>query len=61
MSATSFKVTFKLDEDDAKYFRSLFRKAKKAAAEQDADEILAASRALIESVHGREDSTCCGV
>ncbi len=50
MSATSFKVTFKLDEDDAKYFRSLFRKAKKAAADQDADEILAASRALVESV-----------
>jgi uncharacterized membrane protein YkvA (DUF1232 family) len=50
MSASSFKVTFKLDEDDAKYFRSLFRKAKKAAADQDAEEILTASRDLVASV-----------
>ena len=54
MSATSFKVTFKLDEDDAKYFRSLFRKAKKAAADQDAAEILEASRALVESVRSNK-------
>jgi len=50
MSAASFKVTFKLDEDDAKYFRSLFRKAKKAAAEQDAAEIIQAARDLVASV-----------
>lgn len=50
MSATSFKVTFKLDEDDARYFRSLFRKAKKAAAEQSEEEILSSAHALIKSV-----------
>jgi uncharacterized membrane protein YkvA (DUF1232 family) len=50
MSATSFKVTFKLDEDDTKYFRSLFRKAKKAASDQDDDEILGAAHALVKSV-----------
>jgi uncharacterized membrane protein YkvA (DUF1232 family) len=50
MSATSFKITFKLDEDDAKYFRSLFRKAKKAAADLDEEEILGATRALVKSV-----------
>ncbi len=50
MSATSFKVTFKLDEDDTKYFRSLFRKAKKAASDQDSVEILSAAHALVESV-----------
>lgn len=50
MSASSFKVTFKLDEDDAKYFRSLFRKAKKAAADQDPKEILAAAQDLVSSV-----------
>ena len=50
MSAASFKVTFKLDEDDAKYFRSRFRKAKKAAADQDTDEILGAARDLVASV-----------
>ena len=50
MSATSFKVTFKLDEEDARYFRSLFRKAKQAATDQEPEEILSASRALVESV-----------
>jgi uncharacterized membrane protein YkvA (DUF1232 family) len=50
MSSTSFKITFKLDEDDAKYFRSLFRKAKKAAAEQDEEEILSSAHALVKSV-----------
>ena len=50
MSATSFKVTFKLDEDDANYFRSLFRKAKKVAADQDQATILKAARDLIETV-----------
>ena len=50
MSATSFKVTFKLDEDDARYFRALFRKAKQAATDQDPEEILSAARALVVSV-----------
>jgi uncharacterized membrane protein YkvA (DUF1232 family) len=50
MSVSSFKVTFKLDSEDAKYFRALFRKAKKAAQDQDRGEILAAARALVKSV-----------
>ena len=50
MSSTSFKVTFKLDEEDAKYFRGLFQKAKKASQGQDRDEILASSRSLVVSV-----------
>jgi uncharacterized membrane protein YkvA (DUF1232 family) len=50
MSATSFKITFKLDEEDAKYFKSLFRKAKKASADIDEEEILGATRALVKSV-----------
>ncbi|MEE2674064.1 MAG: YkvA family protein [Myxococcota bacterium] len=50
MSSTSFKVSFKLDDNDARYFRSLFRRARKTAAEQDAGEILSAARALVESV-----------
>jgi len=47
MSATSFKVTFKLDEDDAKYFRGLFREARKAAQDQDPGEILQAAKDLV--------------
>ena len=58
MSATSFKVTFKLDEDDARYFRSLFRKARKAAADQDGEEIIEAARVLVESV--RQDKKTPG-
>ena len=50
MSSSSFKVTFKLDEEDAKYFRGLFQKARKASQSQDRDEILAASRSLVASV-----------
>ncbi len=50
MSVTSFKVSFELDEHDARYFRSLFRKTRKAAAAQDTEEILSAARALVESV-----------
>lgn len=46
MSSTSFKVTFKLDEDDAKYFRGLFREARKAAQGQDPGDILEAVREL---------------
>ena len=50
MSSSSFKVTFKLDEEDAKYFRGLFHKARKASKSQDRDEILAASRSLAATV-----------
>jgi uncharacterized membrane protein YkvA (DUF1232 family) len=50
MSATSFKVTFKLDDDDAKYFRGLFKKAKKTAKDQDAGEVLTATQELVKEV-----------
>ena len=46
MSSKSFKVTFVLDEKDANYFRSLFRKAKAAAKNEDPDEIPAASETM---------------
>lgn len=48
--STSFKVSFNLDEEDANYFRSLFRKAKRAAKEQDQDEIIQAATDLVEKV-----------
>jgi uncharacterized membrane protein YkvA (DUF1232 family) len=50
MAATSIKVTFKLDEEDAKYFRALFRKAKKAASDLDQDEVLKVTRELAAEV-----------
>ena len=54
MSATSFKVTFKLDEDDAKYFRGLFREARKAAQDQDPEEIIDAARELVKGMRGNK-------
>ncbi len=50
MSSTSFKISFTLDEQDIRYFRDLFRKAKRAAAEADRDEIMASARNLVETV-----------
>ena len=50
MKSTSFKISFSLDEQDVAYFRSLFRKAKKAAADVDRSEILASAKELVESV-----------
>ncbi len=47
---SSFKVTFQLDESDADYFRSLYRKAKKNAAEQDAGAIIQAARDVVKRV-----------
>ncbi len=48
--AHDFKISFSLDESDVAYFRKLFRNARKAAAEQDPSEIIAAVRALIARV-----------
>ncbi len=50
MASKVFKVSFTLDEQDASYFRGLFRKARKQAADQDPNEILSAARSLVESV-----------
>lgn len=48
--APKFKVTFELDEQDAAYFRGLYRKAKKSAAGLDPDEILRDARKLVKTV-----------
>ena len=50
MKGTSFKVSFVLDEQDAAYFRKLFREAKRAAADVDKDEIIAAAKDLVKTV-----------
>jgi uncharacterized membrane protein YkvA (DUF1232 family) len=50
MKKKSFNISFALDEQDVAFFRSLFRKAKKAAADVDRREILAAAKELVESV-----------
>ena len=47
---STFKVTFQLDESDAEYFRSLYRKAKKGAAEQDSDKIIESARDVVKRV-----------
>jgi uncharacterized membrane protein YkvA (DUF1232 family) len=49
---SKFKVTFQLDESDADYFRSLYRKAKKGAAEQEPDVIIQAARDVVKRVRG---------
>jgi len=47
---STFKVTFQLDESDAEYFRTLYRKAKKNAAEQDTAAIIQAARDVVARV-----------
>jgi uncharacterized membrane protein YkvA (DUF1232 family) len=50
MAGKSFKIVFELDEEDAKHFRSLFRKAKTNASKRDPDEVVAEARALVKRV-----------
>jgi uncharacterized membrane protein YkvA (DUF1232 family) len=50
MAGKSFKVSFTLDEQDADYFRRLFRKAKKAASGLDPDDVLTNAKELVTSV-----------
>ncbi len=45
-----FKVTFTLDEADAVYFRSLYRKAKKGAVGQDPTKIIREAKAIVKEV-----------
>lgn len=45
-----FKVAFELDDQDAAYFRELYRQAKQNAAKLDPDTILKDARKLIETV-----------
>jgi uncharacterized membrane protein YkvA (DUF1232 family) len=47
---SKFKVTFQLDESDAEYFRSLYRKAKKGASDQGAETIIASARDVVKRV-----------
>ena len=50
MAGKSFKVSFTLDEQDADYFRKLFRKAKKASADRDPEKIVKSAKDLVDSV-----------
>jgi uncharacterized membrane protein YkvA (DUF1232 family) len=45
-----FKVAFTLDDADAEYFRTLYRKAKKGAAGQDAQQIIQDARGIVKRV-----------
>jgi uncharacterized membrane protein YkvA (DUF1232 family) len=47
---SKFKVTFTLDESDANYFRSLYRKAKRGAKELDAEQIIRDARGIVRQV-----------
>ncbi len=47
-----FKVTFTLDDEDAEYFRSLYRKVKKGAAGHDSQQIIQDARAIVQRVRG---------
>jgi len=52
MAARSFKIVFELDEEDARHFRSLFRKARSNASKLDPDQVIAEARALVKRVRG---------
>lgn len=49
-----FKVTFTLDESDANYFRSLYRKAKRGAKELDAQAIIQDARGIVKEVRSNK-------
>ena len=46
----SFKVTFTLDDDDAKYFRSLYSRAKRGAKVQDSTAIIREAQGIVKRV-----------
>jgi uncharacterized membrane protein YkvA (DUF1232 family) len=46
----TFKVSFTLEEDDADYFRNLYRQAKKGAASQDPQQIIKDAREIVHRV-----------
>lgn len=50
MASKSFKVSFTLDEQDAAYFRRLYRTARKHAALENADPIIKEVKELVERV-----------
>ena len=51
---SKFKVTFTLEEADANYFRSLYRKAKKGAKGQDPDSVIREARAIVKTVRSNK-------
>jgi uncharacterized membrane protein YkvA (DUF1232 family) len=48
---SKFKVTFTLDEKDAQYFRSLYRKAKQGAKDLEATQVIKDAREIVKQVH----------
>jgi uncharacterized membrane protein YkvA (DUF1232 family) len=48
--STKFKVTFELDEQDAAYFRGIYRKAKQNASKMDPSSIIKDALKLVEHV-----------
>ena len=51
---SKFKVTFTLDENDARYFRSLYQKAKRGAKDLNAETIIKDARAIVKQVHANK-------
>lgn len=54
MSPRSFKVSFSLDEDDVRYFRSLFRKAQQTSRAQEPEAVVATAQELVDSVRSQK-------
>ncbi len=52
--AGNMKITFTLDEADASYFRSIYRRAKKNSSELDTQVVIKEVRALVERVEGEK-------
>jgi uncharacterized membrane protein YkvA (DUF1232 family) len=52
-SSKSFKVSFTLDETDARFFRTLFDNARKRAAEEPVEQVVAAARKIVEAVRAQ--------
>ncbi len=50
----NFKVTFTLDEDDAKYFRGLYTKAKRGAKVKDGETIIREARGIVKQVRANK-------
>ena len=49
-----FKVTFTLDDEDAKYFHSLYKKAKRGAKGQDSAAIVREARGIVKQVRSNK-------
>ena len=56
MGASSFKVSFNLDEDDVTYFRKLFRRARANAATTDEGEIVSSAAGLVTMMRTKKNT-----